>query len=109
MRRAIPVVFFGLLLSGCAASSPPNQRQASYPRYYAPAAALALTFNPPVPPSRYVPDLDRDDRQVAAYSGFESLTVEPFDVQIQDDQEFYTRFGSYERRVTSDRYGVVYR
>jgi hypothetical protein len=94
------------LLSGCAASHP-TQPQAAALRTYAPSPATSLAFDPPGDVA--LPELSRDDRGPAAFAGFQDLTTEYYDVQTDDDQQYYTYPSSYERRVLSDRIGVLYR
>ena len=70
---------------------------------------MGLAFDVPTRSTRALPDLGRDDREAAAYGGFQGLSSEYYDVQVDDDQQFFTYPSSYERRVQSDRVGVIYR
>jgi hypothetical protein len=105
MRRAWVVILAGLLLGGCASSKPVAATYA-FPRYI-PSVASALAFDPPV--GSAVPELYRDQRGPAAFGGFRETSVEYYDVQTYDTQQYYGRGGYYNRQVLSDHVGVIYR
>lgn len=105
-RRCILLAALGLMAAGCAASNP-SQSAALQPRVYSPSPAPALAFDPPG--AVYIPYLSRDGRGITAYGGFQSLSTEYYDVQTSDDQLFFENDSTYERRVVSDRTGVILR
>jgi hypothetical protein len=112
MRQSIFIIMGGLLLTGCAASGP--QAEASLPPAQLPpaqcqvavATAPMLAFDPHV--ASPTPMLARDLRDQAAIGGFEDTGVEFYDVQTDDDQQYNTYPSTYERRVLSDRVGVIF-
>jgi hypothetical protein len=108
MRRLLPLLLGGLLLSGCAASHPTPVASEVPQHSYFPASSTALAFDPPIG-AGMVPYLSRENRDVSAYGGFQSLSTETYDVQTDDDQLFFNNNSTYERRVVSDRVGVIFR
>ena len=109
MRCRIMILISVGLMAGCAASNNEPSQARLTERTYAPAASTALAFDTPVGPGQVVPNLSRDDRGVSAYGGFPTESAEFYDIQVDDDQVFLNYPSSYERRVQSDRVGVIYR
>jgi hypothetical protein len=106
MKASICVILASSsLMVGCAASQQPVVAE----RHYAPAAAATLAFDPPSGKARLAPNLWRDEREAAAFNGFQTESAEFYDVQTDDDQQYYNYPSTYERRVLSDRVGVIYR
>jgi len=100
------LIIGGLLLSGCSTAHQTPAEVGLCPERYAPAPALALAFDPAV--SAPTPVLDRDVREAAAIGGFEDSATEYYDVQTDDDQVYENGLSTYERRVQSDRVGVIF-
>ena len=106
MRRPTLIILAGFLAAGCASSKPaPTALQ---DRQYLPAPALALAMDPQTGAGTGLV-LSRDGRDITAYGGFQDLSSESYDIQTDDDQQFYNYPSTYERRVISDRVGVVFR
>jgi hypothetical protein len=107
MRKSILIVLGGLLATGCASSTQQPQT-ATLDQQATPPAAIAMTmaFTPQV--NVPTPVLDRDSRELAAAGGFDDAIIEVYDVQTDDDQQYFNYPGSYERRVLSDRTGVIF-
>src|ERR1700722_9075879 len=109
MRRLTFIILGGMLLTGCAASRPAAQQADLQPVEYIPATAPILAFDPqitvPAGGARVIPmiSLSREDREVTAEGGLSAANVEYYDVQTDDDQQFYNYPSTYERRVLSDR------
>ena len=111
MTRTLLIMMVGICLGGCA-SQQELQNRALTTKYlneraYLPSPATALAFDPPVP-TAYTPDLSRDDRAAGAFGGYQGADAEYYDVQTNDDYQFFDYPGTYERQVTSDRVGVIY-
>ena len=112
MRCQILILVAVAFAGGCAASNNPASPASSVSltdRQYAAAASTALAFDMPVAAGHSMPSLSREDRGVSAYGGFPTESAEFYDVQVDDDQIFLNYPSSYERRVQSDRVGVIYR
>jgi hypothetical protein len=131
MRLAV-ISLLALGLFGCASHSPavaPEQQrqlsqsgsaQSQQPQQahqYAPSAAGALAFDPPVLAGMPKLDLSREGRDPAAFVGYEDLTTTIYDLQINDRQIDLggDRFGNhgsddyYQRDAASEKIGVSYR
>jgi hypothetical protein len=107
MRKSLLIIIGGLLATGCASSNQAAQTTALALQATAPAAvAVTLAFDPQN--SSATPVLARDLREMSAVAGFEDSIAEVYDIQTDDDQQYFNFPSSYERRVLSDRTGVIY-
>jgi hypothetical protein len=100
-------ILCGLLLTGCASTSHQTACPALSHQDYAPSTTVALAFDPQLGVA--APQLARDDRDARAFGGFQSVTTELFDIQTNDDMQFYNYPSTYERNVMSDRIGEISR
>jgi hypothetical protein len=108
MRRYTFIIVAGLFFTGCAASRPAAPEAAVVTPQYTPEATTALAFDPVISGGSSLVAISRDNRGVAAYVGLDNGSVEYYDVQTDDDQEFLNYPSTYERRVVSDKIGVIY-
>ncbi|HUB27341.1 MAG TPA: hypothetical protein VL992_18090 [Tepidisphaeraceae bacterium] len=108
MRRYTFIIVAGLFLTGCAASRPAAPVAAVEAPQYASATTTALVFDPVIAGGVAGPAISRDNRGVAAYVGLTDGSIEVYDVQTDDDQQYYNWPSTYERRVISDKVGTVY-
>ncbi|HVT90068.1 MAG TPA: hypothetical protein VHD56_14540 [Tepidisphaeraceae bacterium] len=109
MRR-LAIIFMLACVGGCATSAHKQMAERPLPQY-APAAASALAFDPPVIAGQPVVDTSREGRATEAFAGYESLTETFFYLRTDDDQRdfFGNRDDLYERRAISTKIGVSYR
>jgi hypothetical protein len=116
MRSAV-VIVIGMMLVGCASRAKTSQRVQAQPqpelasyRYDVESSASALAFDPPIVANAVTPNLSRVGRGEAAYVGYDEPITTFFYLRTDDRQVFQGDSNSrYERRATSERFGVSYR
>ena len=95
------------MLTGCAASAPPETAKTAAPaRFYEPAEASALVFDTPVGPPYPLLGLAREERQMAAFAGFQDSVTEFFFVASDDSQSTNPWNNSYDRQSVSVKVGT---
>jgi hypothetical protein len=106
MTRNLYILAIAAALSGCAASRP-ERPIAVQPTYFdGPTASLA--FTPPVSIDQPAAELWRDERQPAAFVGFDEV-ITTFYYLRTDDRSGDDGFNWLSRRAISERVGVSYR
>jgi hypothetical protein len=109
MRRTFIILIGGILMTGCATSKPVAQETTLQTPQYAEATTTAFAFDPAISGGTApLAIVSRDNRGTSAFLGFEPPTAEFFDVQTDDNQEYYNYPSYYQRDVISDKIGVVY-
>ena len=109
MRLSI-IILASVLLTGCAAHQEAvSTDQQLDQRTYAPGAAAALAFDPPVLAGSPRVDLSRDDRQPAAFAGYQDTTTTFYFVNWDDKQDANPQDARMDREVTSQSVGTSYR
>ena len=98
------------IASGCASNQTANTESAApAPRYYAPAAASALAFDPPIAAQTPMPDLDRSGRSPGAFAGYEQTVTTYYSLDQRDQIRNYTNNGQFERNAYTDTVSVTSR
>src|SRR5450432_556573 len=110
----------GFFLTGCAAQPSTRNSNVSLEQHvssiYTPSVAssydgwggAALAFDPPVLAGTPRLDLSRDDRQAAAFAGFEDSRTTFYHLHVENKQGDIDRDG-YEHKSVSETFGVNYR
>jgi len=120
-RLAVILVTTSLAATGCArATKPMAPSAATAPQPLTPPA-VALCFDPPVT-GLFASSLDlsRDDREVEAFVGYTSGSVEAFVIRTNDHQLYNNNghfgrlpgggdYSHYDRQAFSERSGFLYR
>jgi hypothetical protein len=108
------IIALVLFAGGCAAQKPPTQAEVVPPHFgtvstiRTGSTAGALAFDPPVAIGQAPLQLNRDDRQPAAFAGYDSAITTYFFVR-SDDRETTDRHDRFERDAISVKAGVNYR
>jgi hypothetical protein len=113
MRLAL-FILCGSLLAGCASNPAQVTSNSSNPPspIYDQAVAASLVYSPPI--TLYAPPLDlaREDREQAAFAGFEGVVTTFYHLRQDDYQASYGRHhfdDRFEREAITERVGVSYR
>jgi hypothetical protein len=103
------IIAIVLLGGGCASQKTPvaTAEPTTQPRY-AVASAGALVFDPPVAIGQPPLQLSRNDRQPAAFAGYDASTTTYSYVRTEDRQTG-DRHDRVERDAISEKVGVSYR
>ncbi|HMB96178.1 MAG TPA: hypothetical protein VKK61_09080 [Tepidisphaeraceae bacterium] len=99
---------FALFACGCAAQKAQPQAQVQAFPHYEAGSSGSLVFDPPVTIGQQPLQLSRDDRQPAAFAGYDSSIATYFYVRT-DDRQTSDRSDRFERRAISEKVGVNYR
>lgn len=90
MRKGC-LIAFAVLLTGCAAhpkTQQANRADEAQLARYDESPASALVFDPPIPEGEKPVELTRDERQPAAFVGFDGPITTSFWIYTQDWQDF---------------------
>jgi hypothetical protein len=114
MKRHLSILGIIALVGsgGCVATTQERQPAATTQpatRYYAPAVASALVFDPPALQYGAVPSFDRQGRSPSAFYGYEQPTVEHLDLYQRDSQRGEGMPDWYDRTTRSYRSTSTYR
>lgn len=120
----MPFIFVvGLLFAGCASSQPASRCEVSdrdncsgpdqsdkrdQCDWHAPNPITTLAFDPAIAGGRPLYTISRDDRGLAASLGYEPTSIEYYDVETEDDLEYYHLPGYYQHDSVSDKQGVIF-
>jgi len=118
--RWIGLIIVILGLGGCASqpAQPAYVSPLQQPHAYESSNAPVLAFDPPVLAGVDRLDLSRDGRQASAFGGFDDATTTYYFLRSDNwYSDFSGGFGrgssgnpdNYQRRATSETYGVSYR
>jgi hypothetical protein len=108
--RILSIIIASLALMGCAAQQPPvSAKEQLQQSTYAPSPAAALAFDPPVLAGQPQMDLSRDDRQPAAFAGYQDTVTTFSDTHTDDLLGDSPIDSSFQRDASSDRITTNYR
>jgi hypothetical protein len=100
------IIAIALLGSGCASQKTPVATTEPAPSpHYTMAMAGSLVFDPPVAIGQPPLQLNRDDRQPAAFAGYDSAITTYFYVR-SDDRQTSDHHDRFEREAISEKVGV---
>jgi hypothetical protein len=109
--KQVVLLILGIVASGCVRTSQEKQTMVTAPTtqpYYAPRAAAALAFDPPIASNDPLPSFSRVGRSPAAFAGYEEQTVE-YHQLYQRDQQNTDRGDRLDRQAYTVRSSVTVR
>jgi len=110
--RTLMLMILGIASVGCATHQervPAVAERPSAKRYYAPAPAAALAFDPPMVSYAPLPAFSREGRSPAAFYGYEQPTVDTYYLYQRDQQNGAGYPDQFNRTTHSSRASTTYR